>query len=106
MIRNNEKLQQKRIERINCQVYKKGDRLNCNNYRQITLSNIAHKIFGILLNKRLIENIENKLEDNQMGFRPNRSTIDNMFIERQIFEKSHERNTDLHNIYYGLFTCV
>jgi len=34
-----------------------------------------------------------------MGFRPNRSTIDNIFfIVRQIYEKCHECNIDLHNI--------
>jgi hypothetical protein len=43
-----------------------------------------------------MENIETKLEDNQMVFRPNRSTIDNIFIVRQIFEKSHEHNIDLY----------
>jgi hypothetical protein len=85
MIWNNEQLPQQWNEGIFCPVYKKGDRLNCNNYRPITLLNIAYKIFVILLNKRLIENIENKLEDNQMGFRPNRPTIDNIFIVRQIF---------------------
>jgi sorting nexin-29 len=67
--------------------YKKGDRLNCNNYRLITLLNIAYKIFAILLHKRLMEIIENKLENNQMGFRPNRSAIDNIFIVRHLREK-------------------
>ena len=98
MIQNNKKLSQQWNEGIICPVYKKGDRLNCNNCRPITLLNIAYKIFAILLNNRLIENIENKLEDNQMGFCSNRSTIDNIFIVRQIFEKSHECNTDLYNI--------
>ena len=65
-------------------------RLNYNNYGPIKLLNIAHKIFAILLNKKLIENTENKLEDSQMGFNSNRSTIDNIFIIRQIFKKSHE----------------
>ena len=60
--------------------------------------NTAYKIFAVLLNKILIENTENKPEDNQMGFRPNRSTIDNIFIVRQIFEKSHEHNIELYNI--------
>ena len=34
-----------------------------------------------------------------MGFRPNRSTIDNIFIVRQIYEKCYEYNIDLHNIF-------
>jgi len=33
-----------------------------------------------------------------MGFRPNRSTVDNTFIVRQIYEKCHEYNIDFHNI--------
>jgi len=99
MIWNNKQLSQQWNEGNICPVYKKGDRLNCNNYRPITLLNTAHKIFAILLNKRLIENIENKLEDNQMGFHSNRSTIDNIFIIRQIFQKSHEYNIDLYNIF-------
>jgi len=67
---DNEQLPQQWNKGIICPVYKKGDGLNCNNYRPITLLNIAYKIFAIVLNKRLIENIENKVEDNQMGFRP------------------------------------
>jgi hypothetical protein len=64
----------------------------------MTILNIEYKIFAILLNKRLIESKENKLQDNHLGFRPNRSTIDNIFIVRQIFEKGHEHNIDLYNI--------
>jgi hypothetical protein len=47
----------------------------------------------------LIDVIENKLGDYQMGFHPNRSTNDNIFIVRQIFEKCHEHNIDLYNIF-------
>jgi len=95
MIWNNEQLPQQWNEGNICPVYKKDHRLNCNNYRPITLLNTAYKIFAILLNKRLTEN---KLEDNQMGFHPNRSTIDNIFTVRQIFEKTHEQCIDLYNI--------
>jgi hypothetical protein len=34
-----------------------------------------------------------------MGFRPNRSTIDNIFIVRQIYEKCCEFNIDIYNIF-------
>ena len=43
--------------------------------------------------------MEDKLEDCQMGFRANRSTIDNLFIVRQIIEKCHEYNIELHNVF-------
>jgi hypothetical protein len=43
--------------------------------------------------------VENQLSDAQMGFRPNRSTIDNIFVIRQVFEKCHEFNTELHYIF-------
>ena len=34
-----------------------------------------------------------------LGFRPNRSTVDNIFILRQIYEKCYEYNIELHNIF-------
>jgi hypothetical protein len=42
--------------------------------------------------------IEPKIGNYQMGFRPNRSAIDNIFIVRQIYEKCYEFSIDLHNI--------
>ena len=80
-------------------VYKKGDRKQCNNYRGISLLNITYKIFTILLYNRLSKIIEPEIGNYQMGFRPNRSTIDNIFIVWQIYEKCHEYNIDLHNIF-------
>jgi hypothetical protein len=71
----------------------------CSNYRPITLLNVAYKIFTILTNSRLSSIVERKLEDFQMGFQPNRSTIDNIFRVRQIIEKCHEFNIELHRVF-------
>jgi hypothetical protein len=43
--------------------------------------------------------VESKLSDAQSGFRPNRSTLDNIFIVCQTFEKCYEYKIDLHNIF-------
>jgi len=86
-------------ERILCPMFKKGDRKQCNNYRMISLLNITYKIFAILLYDRLSKVIEPDIKNYQMGFRPNRSTIDNIFIVRQMYEKCYEYNIDLHNIF-------
>jgi hypothetical protein len=46
----------------------------------------------------LSSTVERKLGDCQMGFQPNRSTIDNIFIVRQIIEKCHEFNIELYKV--------
>lgn len=84
---------------IICPIYKKGDRQDCNNYRPITLLNIAYKILASLLNQRLCDIVETQIGEQQSGFRRNRSTIDNIFIVRQIFERCLEYNIELHNIF-------
>jgi len=69
------------------------------NYRLIALLNVAYKIFAIILNQKLVDITETKLGDYQSGFRPNRSTTDNIFMIRQITEKCYEYNIDIHNIF-------
>jgi len=77
----------------------KRDRKQCNNYRGISLLNIAYQIFAILLYSRLSKIIEPEIGNYQMGFRPNRSTTDDIFIVTQIYEKCHKYNIHLHNIH-------
>ena len=95
---NSEQIPEEWTEGI-CPIYKKGDRRECSNYRPITLLNVVYKIFAILLHNRLCKMVEHKIGEYQTGFRPNRSTIDNIFIIRQIYEKCHEYNIELHNVF-------
>jgi len=80
-------------------MYKKGNRLDCTNYRLIKFLNIAYKIFAIRQNQRLVHIIETELGDYQTGFRLNRSTIDNIFMIRQIIEKCYKCNINIHDIF-------
>ena len=99
MIWDEETLPTECTEGIICPIYTKGDRMIRSTYRPITLLNVVYKIFSILINNRLSKIVESKLENCQIGFWPNQSTMDNIFIVRQIIEKCHEFNIELHNVF-------
>jgi hypothetical protein len=71
-------------------IYKQGDKLECNNYRDITLLNKTYKTFSIILNERLKTATEKIIGECQCGFRRNKSTIDQMFVLRQMTERERE----------------
>ena len=75
-------------------ILKKGDRKECTNYRGISLLSLPGKVYAKCLERRCREVVEPKLEDGQCGFRPGRSTMDQIFILKQVFEKSWEYAKD------------
>jgi hypothetical protein len=77
-------------------IYKKGDKLDPANYRAISLISIPGKIFLKVLLYRMQNIIEESTKESQYGFRPDRGTVDAIFIVRQVMEKAKERKVTLH----------
>ena len=73
-------------------VPKKGDLRLVKNYRGITLTSIAAKIYNALLRNRVEPKIDNILRKNQNGFRRNRSTTSQILTIRRILEDVREKN--------------
>ena len=64
-----------------------------NGYRGITVLSVMAKIFGLVLNHRLMAYCEENhiLAEEQNGFRPDRGTLDNMMIMADIIEYRRAR---------------
>ena len=84
---------------MNCEAYssfegvsKKGDLGLAKNYRGITLTSIATKIYNALLRNRIEPKIDNILRKNQNGFWRNRSTTSQILTIRRILEGVRAKN--------------
>ena len=71
---------------------KKGDLGLATNYRGITLTAIAAKIYNLLLLKRIRPAMEKILRPNQNGFRPKRSTVGQILTVRRLIEGVKAKN--------------
>ena len=73
-------------------IFKKGSRLDCANYKGISLLSIVGKVFGRILNERVKAVTDIKVMDEQGGFRAGRGCNDQIFVVKQIVEKTIEKN--------------
>lgn len=81
---------------------KKGDARVCDNWRGISLLDVAGKVFARILQDRLSTLAEDVLPDSQCGFRKGRGCIDMVFSARQLVEKSIEHDTPLYVLFVDL----
>ena len=65
-------------------IYKKGSRLECSNYRGISLLSVVGKVYARVLNDRVKLMTAEKVMDEQGGFKAGRGCIDQIFAVRQI----------------------
>ena len=79
-------------------IYKRNDNLEPSNYRPISISPILLKLMTKIMNIRVTEILEREsiLSEAQYGFRPNRGTIDAIFILSSTIEKARIEKVDLH----------
>ena len=83
-------------------IFKKGDKRQCRNYRGISLLSIAGKVLARIILRCLQILAEDILPESQCGFHSNRGTIDMIFCARQLQEKSKEQQRPLYFIFYDL----
>ena len=87
---------------VNISIFKKGDRKQFTNYRGISLLSLKRKAHAKRIERKCREIVESKLEDDLCVFCPGRSTTDQIFSPKQIFEKSWEYGKDLFVSFAGL----
>ena len=82
-------------------IYKnKGDIQSCTNYREIKLMNHTMKLWERFIEHRL--RAITRVSMNQFGFMPGRSTIEAIFLIRQVMERFREQKKDLHMVFIDL----
>ena len=81
---------------------KKGDRIDCNNYRGISLLSIVGKVYARVVLNRLQVLAERVYPEAQCGFRAGRSTVDMIFSVRQLQEKCREQRRPLYLAFVDL----
>ena len=67
-------------------IHKKGSRLECTNYRGISLLSVVGKVFARVLNDRVKGLTEGSVMDEQGGFRSGRGCVDQTFAVKQVIE--------------------
>ncbi|BHF75251.1 hypothetical protein SprV_0501834700 [Sparganum proliferum] len=70
-------------------ILKKGDKTKCENYRGISLIDVATTVFAIVLLRRFQAVRDSRTRPNQAGFRAGRGCADQIFTLRRILEFRH-----------------
>jgi sorting nexin-29 len=89
---NKEELPEEWKESVIVPSYRKGDKTDCSDYRDVSLVSTTYKILSNILLSKLTPYAEEIIGDHQCGFRRNRSATDHIFNVRQILEKKWEYN--------------
>ena len=100
---NDEEIPEEWETAIYVPLHKKGDRTVCANYRGLSILNIGYKLLASVLFKVLYPYYKECIGEYQAGFISSISTVDNIFIVRQLSEKYREYGQSLWHMFidYG-----
>jgi len=96
---NKERIPSSWVEALICPIQKKGDVQNCENFRGISLVNVACKVLSIMLYGKLKPHANQIMGQYQCGFREGVSTNDQIQTLKQILEKTLEFQIETHNLF-------
>jgi len=80
-------------------LHKKKDKMDCNNYRGISLLSHSSKVYSGIILSRLRRRTDEILAEEQAGFRAGLSTVDQIYKLRQLAEKGTEFNEEMYICY-------
>ena len=83
-------------------IHKKGSRLECTNYRGISLLSLVDKVFARVLYDRVKGLTEGSVMDEQGGFRSGRECLDQIFAVKQVIEKMIEKDEVMFMVFIDL----
>ena len=83
-------------------IHKKGSKTLCKNYRGSSLLSIPGKVFAKILDARIRQVTEGQVMEEQAGFRVGRGCRDQIFVMRQLAEKTIEKDGKMHAAFIDL----
>lgn len=80
-------------------IFKKGDALNCDNWRGINLISVPSKVVVLVILERLKKALDPYLREEQHGFWTGRSCSDLIFTLRILIEEANEWSNKIYMLF-------